>query len=179
MPLNFLRSVLSVDSLLPSLLTMQIAIVGDSSSGKTSLFEALTGLPFPWTRRPLTSFAVQAQFRRTTDKMAYARAYIQPGPEDGKYATAVDHLESFHYFHDGVLTGDDFVDIVQEVCFRHRKESTLTNRRLHTCSSPSKTRTCLARKATRTTCGSCRTTLWWWRLSAPTSTTSTLSTFRA
>ena len=95
--------------------TSQIAIIGDISSGKTSLFEALTGLAFPATRRPRqTSFAVHAQFRRTTDGAAYARAYIRPGPGDENYPAAVEHLHSFEAVHNGVLSGDDFVDMMHQ-----------------------------------------------------------------
>ncbi|EPE05345.1 glycosyl transferase family 2 [Ophiostoma piceae UAMH 11346] len=93
----------------------QIAIIGDISSGKTSLFEALTGLTFPAARRPRqTNFAVHAQFRRTTDGGAYARAYIRPGPGDEHYEAAVQHLHSFESVHCGVLSGGDFVDMVHK-----------------------------------------------------------------
>jgi len=39
-------------------------VVGDQSSGKSSLLEALTGLPFPVASQLCTRFATQVSFRR-------------------------------------------------------------------------------------------------------------------
>ena len=97
--------------------SLQIVIIGDEASGKTSVFEALTGLSFPGAKRPLTNFAIHAQFKRTTGEKSSVRARICPGPLDSQYEAAVEHLESFEVIYDGDFTGDVFVKILHEVSF--------------------------------------------------------------
>lgn len=98
-----------------SLFLEQIALIGDKSSGKTSLFEALTGLSFPAASRPLTNFAIHAHFKRTQGEKSSVKAYIRPGALDSQFAAAVQHLERFEVDQAGPLTGDDFVNILQDV----------------------------------------------------------------
>jgi hypothetical protein len=45
----------------------QIVVVGEQSSGKSSVLEGLTGLPFPRNFGLCTRFATQITFRRSTD----------------------------------------------------------------------------------------------------------------
>ena len=45
----------------------QLVVVGDQSSGKSSLLEGLTGLPFPVASELCTRFATQIVFRRSHD----------------------------------------------------------------------------------------------------------------
>jgi GTPase SAR1 family protein len=45
----------------------QLVVVGDQSSGKSSVLEALTGLPFPRDSGLCTRFATQITFRRSLD----------------------------------------------------------------------------------------------------------------
>ncbi|KUI61890.1 Interferon-induced GTP-binding protein Mx2 [Cytospora mali] len=92
----------------------KVTIIGDKSSGKTSVFEALTGLSFPAAKRPLTNFAVHAQFKRTTGEKSSVKAHIRPGPLDSQYEVAVEHLKSFEVNHEGPFTGDDFLKILHE-----------------------------------------------------------------
>lgn len=44
---------------------MKLVVVGDQSSGKSSLLEGLTGLPFPVAGQLCTRFATQVSFRRS------------------------------------------------------------------------------------------------------------------
>jgi hypothetical protein len=46
----------------------QIVVVGDQSSGKSSVLEGLTGLPFPRDSGLCTRFATQITFRRAATK---------------------------------------------------------------------------------------------------------------
>ncbi|OIW28202.1 P-loop containing nucleoside triphosphate hydrolase protein [Coniochaeta ligniaria NRRL 30616] len=91
-----------------------IVIIGDKASGKTSIFEALTGLSFPVAKRPLTSFAIHTQFKRTTSGKPLVKAHIRPGPLDSQYDAAVEHLQRFEVLREGSVTGDEFLEIVQE-----------------------------------------------------------------
>jgi hypothetical protein len=46
----------------------QLVVVGDQSSGKSSVLEALTGIPFPVASTLCTRFATQINFRRTAQE---------------------------------------------------------------------------------------------------------------
>ena len=57
-------------------------VVGDQSSGKSSLLEALTGLPFPVASQLCTRFATQVSFRRVSHHAHdVITISIFPGPE--------------------------------------------------------------------------------------------------
>jgi len=59
----------------------QIVAVGDQSSGKSSILEGLTGLPFPRDSTLCTRFATQIVFRRATGQTSRRiRASIKPAP---------------------------------------------------------------------------------------------------
>ena len=45
----------------------QIVVVGDQSSGKSSVLEGLTSLPFPRDKELCTRFATQITFRRSSE----------------------------------------------------------------------------------------------------------------
>lgn len=51
----------------PFVPTLQIVVVGDQSSGKSSLLEALTGIRFPIASTLCTRFATQISFRKSPD----------------------------------------------------------------------------------------------------------------
>lgn len=53
-------------------------MVGDQSSGKSSLLEGLTGLTFPTSNQLCTRFATQIILRRSADSQA--KVSIIPGP---------------------------------------------------------------------------------------------------
>ncbi|KAL4962935.1 dynamin family protein [Aspergillus stella-maris] len=58
----------------------QLVVVGDQSSGKSSLLEGLTGLSFPVASDLCTRFATQIVLRRTPAGEAGAKITIIPGP---------------------------------------------------------------------------------------------------
>ncbi len=43
------------------------------------------------------------------------KAHIRPGPFDARYEAAIEHLQRFEVIRDGIVTGDDFIEIVQKV----------------------------------------------------------------
>jgi GTPase SAR1 family protein len=57
---------------------MQLVVVGDQSSGKSSLLESLTGIPFPRNLELCTRYATQITSRR--DSLARVEVSIIPGP---------------------------------------------------------------------------------------------------
>ncbi|KAL4809874.1 P-loop containing nucleoside triphosphate hydrolase protein [Aspergillus unguis] len=58
----------------------QLVVVGDQSSGKSSLLEGLTGLSFPVAGDLCTRFATQIVLRRTSAEESGAKITIIPGP---------------------------------------------------------------------------------------------------
>ncbi|KAF2467968.1 uncharacterized protein BDR25DRAFT_180592, partial [Lindgomyces ingoldianus] len=59
----------------------QLVVVGDQSSGKSSLLEGLTGLSFPVASELCTRFATQIVLRRAPVEEAEVRITIIPGPD--------------------------------------------------------------------------------------------------
>ncbi|KAF7535638.1 hypothetical protein G7054_g5245 [Neopestalotiopsis clavispora] len=57
----------------------QLVVVGDQSSGKSSLLESLSGVPFPKDQQLCTRYATQITSRRTTGS-EYVEVRIIPGP---------------------------------------------------------------------------------------------------
>lgn len=66
-------------------------MVGDQSSGKSSLLEGLTGLAFPIASDLCTRFATQIVLRRTPAEEATVKVTIIPGPE----AQTNEHLKTY------------------------------------------------------------------------------------
>lgn len=58
----------------------QLVVVGDQSSGKSSLLEGLTGLSFPIDSDLCTRFATQIVLRRVPGNEAKVKVTIIPGP---------------------------------------------------------------------------------------------------
>lgn len=73
----------------------QLVVVGDQSSGKSSLLESLTGIPFPRGQELCTRYATQITSRR--DSVTRINITIIPGPNSsdtqrellGKYSRRV------------------------------------------------------------------------------------------
>ncbi|KAL3447179.1 P-loop containing nucleoside triphosphate hydrolase protein [Aspergillus insuetus] len=59
----------------------QLVVAGDQGSGKSSVLEGLTGLPFPRDTTLCTRFATQVVFRRTMQQPRTITAKIIPGPQ--------------------------------------------------------------------------------------------------
>lgn len=86
-------------------------MVGDQSSGKSSVLEALTELPFPRDSSLCTRFATQIIFKRSDQEMTSVSII----PSSSSDATREEKLKSFK--HDlGVFSAGRFVNILSEVC---------------------------------------------------------------
>lgn len=70
----------------------QLVVVGDQSSGKSSLLESLTGFPFPKNQGLCTRHATQITSRRDTEE--YVDIRIIPGPRASEEHKK--HVEAFH-----------------------------------------------------------------------------------
>ncbi|KAL4869856.1 hypothetical protein BDV12DRAFT_70161 [Aspergillus spectabilis] len=82
----------------------QLVVVGDQSSGKSSLLEGLTGLSFPVASDLCTRFATQIVLRRASSDEAAARITILPGPSSQMDEKVKQSLERF----ERVLAVDNF-----------------------------------------------------------------------
>ncbi|KAF8540542.1 P-loop containing nucleoside triphosphate hydrolase protein [Trichophaea hybrida] len=87
----------------------QLVVVGDQSSGKSSVLEALTGIPFPVASTLCTRFATQINFRRT----AHERVTITITPAIDSSSSRAANLKNFlkHYT---TLTADLFSDVLEQ-----------------------------------------------------------------
>lgn len=91
----------------------QIVVVGDQSSGKSSVLEGLTGLPFPRDSGLCTRFATQITFRRSTE------AYITISIIPAKNSSSQDRERLQGWTKSGLKSLDtaSFADIMAEVLF--------------------------------------------------------------
>ncbi|KAI9373466.1 P-loop containing nucleoside triphosphate hydrolase protein [Aspergillus egyptiacus] len=91
----------------------QLVAVGDQSSGKSSVLEGLTGLPFPRDSSLCTRFATQIIFRRSMGQAARRiRASIIPGPQTPP--ECVDRLRAWSRSVTGSLEPEAFAEIMRE-----------------------------------------------------------------
>ncbi|PLB46308.1 P-loop containing nucleoside triphosphate hydrolase protein [Aspergillus steynii IBT 23096] len=88
----------------PSLTAVQLVVVGDQSSGKSSLLEGLTGLSFPIDSDLCTRFATQIVLRRVPANDAEVKVTIIPGPT----AQADDELKARLQSFERTLAVDSF-----------------------------------------------------------------------
>lgn len=94
----------------------QLVVVGDQSSGKSSLLEGLTGLSFPVASDLCTRFATQLVLRRTPHEQSSVHISVIPGPTTQMDEKAKLHLEGFSYsIQTAVLDGDKLGEILNEV----------------------------------------------------------------
>jgi GTPase SAR1 family protein len=73
----------------------KLVVVGDQSSGKSSLLEGLTGLSFPVASELCTRFATQIVLRRAPANEAEVRITIIPGPDAQGDEEILDNLLGF------------------------------------------------------------------------------------
>jgi hypothetical protein len=91
-------------------------VVGDQSSGKSSLLEGLTGLSFPVASDLCTRHATQIELRRTAGHEAAIRVSITPGPSCVNNADEVARLEKFtRCIKENAFGADEFAAILDEV----------------------------------------------------------------
>ncbi|RPA93734.1 P-loop containing nucleoside triphosphate hydrolase protein [Choiromyces venosus 120613-1] len=75
----------------------QLVVVGDQSSGKSSLLEGLTGLAFPIASDLCTRFATQIVLRRAPLEHSRVKVSIIPGPEAQGNETQRAYLAAFKH----------------------------------------------------------------------------------
>lgn len=93
--------------------------MGDQSSGKSSLLEGLTGLPFPVASELCTRFATQIVFRR----LSGARKVVTTVSIIGSIYSDEDHkkqLSKFSRTLKGELDADTFQEVLNDVSARCR-----------------------------------------------------------
>lgn len=87
-------------------------VVGDQSSGKSSLLEGLTGLPFPVASGLCTRFVTQVVFRRTPSKQKTIVVSIIPAADaDDAYKQ---ELKKYRRAFEE-LSLDTFAEVLDEV----------------------------------------------------------------
>ena len=90
----------------------QLVVVGDQSSGKSSVLEALTKLPFPRESGLCTRFATQITFRRSQETHVTVSVIpAQDASEEHKTAARAWTMNDLRS-----LDADSFADIMKQVC---------------------------------------------------------------
>lgn len=92
----------------------QLAVVGDQSSGKSSVLEAFTGLPLPRDSGLCTRFPTQIVFKRSQKRRI--EVSIIPSSEPDERKKAKNHEFSGRYSQDGdTFDPADFLAALKEV----------------------------------------------------------------
>lgn len=86
-------------------------VVGNQSSGKSSVLEGLTDLPFPRDNGLCTRFATQITFRRA--EKASITVSIIPSPAAD--SETKEKLRAFKIDHLTLLSGDEFIRVFSKV----------------------------------------------------------------
>ncbi|KHN94156.1 Dynamin, GTPase domain protein [Metarhizium album ARSEF 1941] len=92
----------------------QLVVVGDQSSGKSSLLESLTGIPFPNGQGLCTRYATQITHRR--DAVQAITITIIPGPD-----AADEEKERLKAYQETVESTDELVTRFESILTKHRK----------------------------------------------------------
>lgn len=90
---------------------MKLVVVGDQSSGKSSVLEGLTDLPFPRDNGLCTRFATHIIFRRA-EKSSITVSII---PSPAANPKAKEKLRAFKIDHLSLLSGDNFIKVLSKV----------------------------------------------------------------
>ena len=89
----------------------QLVVVGHQSSGKSSVLEALTKLPFPRDSSLCTRFATQITFRRS-EKTHTTACVIAAQDADTHHK---ENIQAWNLASHGSIDADSFIRIVEEV----------------------------------------------------------------
>jgi hypothetical protein len=89
----------------------QLVVVGDQSSGKSSVLEGLTGLPFPRNSGLCTRFATQITFRRSNETKIVASI----NPAKSSTQERQDKLRAWSTSSMQSLDADSFGNIMEQV----------------------------------------------------------------
>lgn len=90
----------------------QLIVVGDQSSGKSSVLQGLTNLPFPRDSGLCTRFATQIIFRRSADE----RVDVRIKAAHGSTQDHIDKVGQFKKIGLKNLDQETFGNIMKEVC---------------------------------------------------------------
>ncbi|KAK7737299.1 hypothetical protein SLS53_006602 [Cytospora paraplurivora] len=88
----------------------QLIVVGDQSSGKSSVLESLTGFSFPRAPGLCTRYATQITCRREAQSSVSITIMPRPDADD----IVKQRLKKFRRYVDGSIEGQDFAQIFQE-----------------------------------------------------------------
>ncbi|KAH7220445.1 glycosyl hydrolase catalytic core-domain-containing protein [Fusarium redolens] len=91
-----------------------VAIIGDKCSGKTALFEALSGIYLHGSRLSATRFPIHTYFIYTSRTGTALKAGIKPGKFDGQNKDLSNHLQSFEVKYQGDFTAINLSEIVRQ-----------------------------------------------------------------
>ena len=86
----------------------QIVVCGDTSSGKSSVLAALSGIPFPADSTICTRFATEIALRYSSDEDVTGEASISPGPN-----VSESHKQHVKSFHETIRNLEDIPGILQ------------------------------------------------------------------
>lgn len=115
----------------------QLVVVGDQSSGKSSLLEGLTGLSFPVASELCTRHATQIVLRRTQEEEGSVKVSIIPGPSASDSEKHL--LEGFaRTLNEVEFTAEAFKTLLEEV--RHLGTQNLRAHECTGCSANGSTR---------------------------------------
>ncbi|KAI9801574.1 MAG: hypothetical protein M1825_003253 [Sarcosagium campestre] len=93
----------------------QIVVVGNQSSGKSSVLEGLTGLSFPVASDLCTRFATQINLRRAPESNKHVRVSIIPGPSSNTDDSEKERLKEFDKSLDNeTIRGDVLAKLLDE-----------------------------------------------------------------
>ena len=96
----------------------QLVVVGDQSSGKSSVLEALTGLPFPRDSTLCTRFPTQIVFKRSPDR--HVDVSIIPGAgSEQQRDDVLQHFATAMSRRNSELESDELLDILQKAGESH------------------------------------------------------------
>lgn len=90
---------------------MKLVVVGDLLSGKSSVLEGLTDLPFPCDNGLCTRFATQTTFRRA-ENFSITVSII---PSPAANPKAKEKLGTFTVDHLNSLSGEEFIKVLSKV----------------------------------------------------------------
>ncbi|KAL8918465.1 MAG: hypothetical protein Q9172_005424 [Xanthocarpia lactea] len=90
----------------------QLVVVGDQSSGKSSVLEGLTDLPFPRDSGLCTRFVTQITFRRAEKSSVIVSIIPSPAAD----TTTKGKLNAFIIDDLTLLSGDEFITVLSKAC---------------------------------------------------------------
>jgi GTPase SAR1 family protein len=125
-----LRYVLAIRTQDALLIQTQLVVVGDQSSGKSSVLEGLTGLSFPISSDLCTRFVTQIVLRRAPASEAKVRITIIPGPDAQEDEETLKSLLGFERMLSvEEFDSEKFKEIFDEACIKEAVWRSYTNGR--------------------------------------------------